>query len=399
MLAVAGALFFVLDRMGLHHMELPSELLKLTFLAGGVSIVSLFSITLNQTPDDTYVSYISSFFVWLFSAYAVCSVLERLHGNADVRLVFDYMLGVSVFQCIMAVLIDVSPVVKSMVDLVFFQNQELLHRIKRLYGIGASLDSAGVRFSVVLAAAGFFLSGAQERFPPVRQAVYVLSFLLVTVIGNMISRTTIVGFFVGLAVIIGGRLSLSKSQRSREGVSNAWIWFLSICLVFVICVGLYRESEDARKMFLFGFEGFFSLFQSGRFSTGSGEVLRTMYVFPESIHTWIIGDGYFLNSRYDPNYLGNAPTGGYYMGTDVGYLRFIFYFGLVGFFFIFSVMAYSAAICWRNYYAYRRLFLALFLVGLIIWFKVATDVFFFFALYISLSFIYNNLHHEKNGDI
>lgn len=55
-----------------------------------------------------------------------------------------------------------------------------------------------------------------------------------------------------------------------------------------------------------------------------------MYVFPDNLKTWIIGDGYFSNPyNTDPFYIGTRSRG-YYMGTDVGYLRFIFYFGLIG---------------------------------------------------------------------
>ena len=57
-----------------------------------------------------------------------------------------------------------------------------------------------------------------------------------------------------------------------------------------------------------------------------------MYVFPDNIKTWIIGDGYFANpGDTDPYYVG--PLGGaFYKSTDVGYLRFIFYFGVLGLF-------------------------------------------------------------------
>lgn len=45
---------------------------------------------------------------------------------------------------------------------------------------------------------------------------------------------------------------------------------------------------------------------------------------PENTRTWIIGDGYCGDPNNDPYYIGPQPKGGYYMGTDVGYMRFIF---------------------------------------------------------------------------
>lgn len=38
----------------------------------------------------------------------------------------------------------------------------------------------------------------------------------------------------------------------------------------------------------------------------------------------MIGDGYFENPRTDPYYIGYQWKG-FYMGTDVGYLRFLFF--------------------------------------------------------------------------
>lgn len=109
-----------------------------------------------------------------------------------------------------------------------------------------------------------------------------------------------------------------------------------------------------------------------------------MYVFPESLKTWIIGDGYIVNPvDVDPYYTGDIYEG-YYMGTDVGYLRFIFYFGLIGLI-AFSVFMYkSYRICCNRLVAYKNLFLLILLINFIVWFKVSTDVFLVFALFLMM---------------
>ena len=73
MLAVLGLLFAALEFGKRKDMEIPRELVFLFLLAGAVSLASLISITLNQTPDSTYVSYVISFSVWLSAAFATCS--------------------------------------------------------------------------------------------------------------------------------------------------------------------------------------------------------------------------------------------------------------------------------------------------------------------------------------
>ena len=150
----------------------------------------------------------------------------------------------------------------------------------------------------------------------------------------------------------------------------------------LISVILYNASPDIKEFMRFGFEGFFSLVETGEWQVDSNEMLKSMVVWPEELRTWIIGDGYFLNSRYDPNYLGDATDQGFYMGTDIGYLRFIFYFGLAGLVWVLAVVVYSAYVCGKSFREYAWLFVMALSVGLAVWAKVSTDVFLFFALFL-----------------
>ena len=105
-----------------------------------------------------------------------------------------------------------------------------------------------------------------------------------------------------------------------------------------------------------------------------------MMVFPDNVKTWIIGDGYFANPyNTDPTYVGYQP-GGYYMGTDIGYCRFIFYFGLIGLFVFSCFLILVAKECIALLPDYTMVILFILLLGFIIWLKVATDVFLVFAL-------------------
>ena len=120
-----------------------------------------------------------------------------------------------------------------------------------------------------------------------------------------------------------------------------------------------------------------------------------MVVYPETIHTWLLGDGYFENSRNDINYLGDATDQGFYMGTDIGYLRFIFYFGIPGMLLMVAVIAWSAQVCIRNFPKDKIVFLLALLVGLTVWFKVSTDTFLFFALFLSAAVLQEDDEAER----
>ena len=75
------------------------------------------------------------------------------------------------------------------------------------------------------------------------------------------------------------------------------------------------------------------------------------------------------------------------MGTDIGYLRFIFYFGIAGLIWIIAFIIYSAFICCKYFKDYTWLFVMALLVGLVVWAKVSTDVFLFFALFLCAAFL------------
>ena len=66
--------------------------------------------------------------------------------------------------------------------------------------------------------------------------------------------------------------------------------------------------ELVRKNFRFGFEGFVSLIEKGRWEVDSNETLKSMFVWPDNPKTWTIGDGYFSNPvNTDFYYTGSIP--------------------------------------------------------------------------------------------
>ncbi len=380
-----GFVFFAL--MHQRKLLIPKGLFILLLLASCVSLISLFSITYNRTPDTAYVSYIVSAAVWLSAAFVTCTIIHRVHGYIDVDLIVFYLASVCVFQCVMALLIDYIPAVQRFVDR-WVIGGEFYHEIHRLYGIGAGLDVAGTRFSCVLVTLGFYIGHKSKDFKGWKLALLFLAFAIITVVGNMIARTTLVGAALGLGYIILCGLSLMR-QPFQKGTTRLIGTIGTILLAIVpVIILFYNTNEQFRDLLRFGFEGFFSLAETGEWEVSSNDMLESMVVWPEDLETWIIGDGYFESQRWDPNYVGDAPVyeAGYYMGTDIGYCRFIFYFGLVGLLAISSVIAYAAFICTKEYPKYALMFWIALLAGFIMWWKSATDIFAFFTIFICASF-------------
>lgn len=342
-------------------------------LVGAVGIAVLFSFICfyatdyNYTTDYAYATYITSFAVWLFAAFTVCYVIHRFHGQVSFKLLTYYLAGVSAVQCILAILIDRIPAFKQVIDTFFFQGQGFFDRVDRLYGIGAALDPAGVRFSIVLLMiAALLVQDKEVRASRKSQIFLILSFLIITIIGNMIARTTTVGLLLALAYFV---FSTGVFQLViRKDFFKLFYTFGSILVIVVgISIFLYNQDATFHQQIRFAFEGFFNWMETGVWRTDSTDKLnKIMWVWPTDLKTWIIGTGLFDNWAF---------------GTDIGYCRFILYSGIIGLG-VFSLFFIYNAIVFANRYPQLRIFF-LFLLAMtfIIWMKVATDLFFIYALF------------------
>lgn len=361
------------------------EIFQLSLWAGLASLIGWISIVYNDTPDTAYATYIVSMWVWLSAAYVVTFCMRKMHGGVSVSLIIRYLVVVCISQCILALLIDTYPAFKQIIDLYVQQGQEFLNRknVQRLYGIGASLDVAGSRFAAVLTLIAFSTTMIEKTKFRKWMPCYLMAFFVIGIVGNMIARTTT----VGVVLALGYWLYVSKLYQFRFDRNYKQLWVWGLCL-FVVATGiaiyLYQVNSYVEKSLRFAFEGFFSLIEKGEWMVSSNERLKNMYVFPETLKTWIIGDGYFSNPLdVDPYFIGKE-IGGYYMGTDVGYLRFIFYFGLGGLLTMCMVLYKASSFCMRKLSLYKGMFVLLLLVNYVVWLKVSTDIFLVFALFLMI---------------
>jgi hypothetical protein len=191
---------------------------------------------------------------------------------------------------------------------------------------------------------------------------------------------------------LGYVILVSEVWRVNIKVSSLKMWknFLGIILLFTpIIIYLYKTNESAYDLLRFGFEGFFNWIETGKWTTGSTEILKTMWVLPDNIKTWMIGDGYFNN----PNaVVDDIP---FYMNTDIGYCRFIFYCGIIGFIVFASFFVYLTVACYKKYPKERHLFLLLLVLVFVVWAKVSTDIFLVYAIFIAMKNVQATMNPQQ----
>lgn len=374
------------------------QIFEISLIALLISLVGFFSMIYNNTNDTSYATYIVSMWVWLGGAYFVILLMRKIHGNVSIVIVGNYLIAACVMQCILAIMIDRIPVVFNTVNRYIGNfgvggNVEGFEDSGRLYGIGAAVDFAGIRFVAVLIMIACLVIEINNTFFRKLVPLYIMAFIIITVVGNMMSRTTVIGTLFAILYWIY-MTRMNHAIISKEMI-RLWKFVLGFLIVLIpIIIVLYHTNDFVYHNIRFAFEGFFSMVEKGYWETNSNNILKNMYRFPESFKTWIIGDGYFDNPTNDPYYIGYMWKG-FYMGTDVGYLRFIFYFGLLGLLLIMGFMFKVVQINIKRFPRYKIMFMLLLVVNYIIWFKVSTDIFPILSLLLMVDSEEDKLYMER----
>ena len=388
MLAVFGSMMLVFNTIRTKDYTLSKGLLNALMIAGLFSLVCFVSVIINDTKDYSYASYPMSAIVWIMGAYGAISFIRWTHKKVTIELVVRYLAGGAAFHCILSQVMDRNDSVKDFINSIFFVSQDM-EEMQRLYSFGVGLDPSGVRFAVILVMiAGVLTVSREVRKSTSLIVFYILSFVIISILGNIISRTTTVGMGLGL-FIFAISTGLYRFVLKVGKLKIIRILGGALALGIPSTIYYYNTNPSFREQVEYGFEGFFSMAESGEFQTGSTDVLATMWIWPEDTQTWIIGSGK----------IGSRDLNNYDYFTDIGYCRFVFYSGLIGLT-LFSIYFIYNGIHFSRYYPrYKYIFLLLIAVTFIVWIKVATDIFQLYALFYAFTDeeeLYASLDEEED---
>ena len=368
MLAVFGGGMLVFNTIRTKDYALSKGLLYALMIAGLFALVNFISLIINETEDYSYTSYPMSALVWVMGAYGAITFIRWTHKTVTIELVVRYLAGGAAFHSILSQLIDRNESVKNFITSIFFVSSDM-EEMRRLYSFGVGLDPSGVRFAVIL----IMIAGVLTLSRVVKKSIglmvfYFLCFVIISVLGNIISRTTTVGMGLGLFAF-GISTGLHKFVIKVSRIKIMRVFAVMLAIGTPIVIYYYNVNPSFKKQIEYGFEGFFSLVDSGEFQTSSTDELSTMWVWPHDTKTWLIGSGVFFSKSSDFTYF-----------SDIGYCRFIFYSGLIGFTVFGLYFVYNAIYFAIRYPRYKYIFLLMILVTFIVWAKVATDIFQLYAL-------------------
>ena len=311
------------------------------------------------------------------------------------NIVCNYLILLCVLQCVSVLLIDTYPAFRNWTT-AMIPEMSYYQEIDRMYGLGPALDVAGIRFGAVLLAIAHLLTNNEITKNVKSLTAYIIAFIFILVVGSMVGRTTSAGGGIALLYLAWYYRTSIFSQRNRK-----YIFLLLFIVVagFFAVVYLYNNNAAFYENVRFAFEGFFNWWELGEWTTTSTERWKTMIIWPDNTKTWLIGDGYFDGpTGNDPYYVGPFNTG-FYKWTDVGYLRFIFYFGLLGLSLFAIYFCKVAATCAYRFKVHRALFLLVLFFNFAVWFKVSTDIYIFFALFLCLPYNEERVYNDERVTI
>lgn len=349
---------------------------------GVMSILSAYTLSYNGTSDTMYLYYFTTSFLMLSSGYFTMKVMYWIYkGNVTYDIVVYYCLLAVFAQLIFGM---ISYLNKPLVMPLLLKTEEGLLQLNsresgRFIGLGQYFMNLGVANGFVLLLVSTILKFSKEYGIHGKIKFWItVCYILIALLGNMQARTTGICFLFSLAYLLFSSLKLNFSTlRSGLGQIVKSLLFIAVLILFVTTY-FGDELQKYHTALDYGFELFNSV-QSGKGAkTHSSDMLKWMLtIWPETTKTWFIGDGlYFLEG------------GNYYMRTDVGYARLIFYFGIFG---MATYYIYQLIVAYWSFkevfYRWKSLLFYLVLMLFLVNVKSCVD----FVFYYSLFFSYNIL--------
>ena len=397
------ALFFytaIKEHYNKGKLVIPRPIIGLGILYLPIMIVSLIAIAINGTNDFEFVKYPISPVITIFSAYITISFARNIYPQLTFSKIAVYVIQIVFVQAILSVAMYYN---KGFHDALYsFVEMDALETMitkkvvgMRLLGYGANLMMLGIGNDIALLLIAILLKDRKKQIlgPSVNNFWLIFSFIFISIIGMMQARTTTLGILFSLAYLFFPQIKKVDFTHFFTGIKSLG----SIVLYTIIIAGIFtiffpQFLKSSQGLLGYGFEMVNNYEDKGTLSTESTDGLIWMYsVYPKTLHTWLIGDAKFYRVAGDTSSL-------YYMGIDIGYLRLIFYFGVIG---CFTYIFYQLAFIWQSFSYLRKYYqlIPYYFMIYILFFNAKSfiDMTQYVALFWVFGFYYNKQLQEKNN--
>lgn len=323
---IVTLIFFIVYR----RERVPTEIVNISLFFLLSLSFSVFVLLYTESNDLTVVRMHVDYII---SILAVSYVIALILINMKIDIVSAIIIMAFIQACLMLLMISFPAFQKLILNLIDVDGIKRAEGGYRFRGVGftglATYSMAVVQsFSLFLFPLYWSRSSSSWRF--IASCIVFITICISTLISARTSIIFIVSlFFYFLYIIVFSSMPILKRRIVLVVFSS--IAFISIGFIYLASA----ESNELATMYNWGTELYRNFSESGSVRTESTDALATLYFMPEQF-TLILGDGVYINE-----------TGGYYMSTDVGYIRIALYGGVFGsflFYFSFAFLMYVAYI-------------------------------------------------------
>lgn len=325
----AAGFILIFLKVGGEYWSINRPIFKVIIITLGLSLFALLVQARTSGFDFYFLKYSLDGLFLLLSSYLIIYLGKNFFNEFNVVKLFDLIIYATLIQAVISFFFFLNPsLFRDFVSLLNPDvNQGLLVRVgyinKRLMGIGNSFFTGVINYGfsfLILTALPYFKYSRVSG----NKYFYWGSVCLIGAAGLFTGRTFIVA--LGISFLMLTIIERKKLYRFSKNIFKALVIVGILAILFYQVLTIYIDAARLNIIFSFVFELFINFIQTGEIQSSSSSVLMDMYKFPDNPLTWIFGDGRMVD-----------PSGGYYMHTDVGYLRLLFYFGIFGvLFYIFS---------------------------------------------------------------
>ena len=314
--------FIIHPKLCLNFFAVKHKIIKVIKYPVLMALLSIFGMIINGSCDFTFVYFPIQIIYLLLLSFCILQITRRYYIKLDYYIVSKYYILCLIIQSIIALVMFVNEPVR---DLIFdLQGFELNDRVIRMFlgvrllGLGCFYFGGGILYGLGLILLIPFMFKSRNKSYLLK---LILIYLYLFAVGCFFARTCMIGFAVS-ALLIASCLFKSKLRHQAFTIikqSLIWTSLITISLVSIY-ISSPRLQEDYGKIIDFGFEAFINLSENGELSTKSSDGLQEEHlkILPDDIKTYLIGDTRWMDGEH------------YYKGSDVGYIRLLFFFGIGG---------------------------------------------------------------------
>ena len=316
-ISVVGLIYYFIR----FHGKDPYKLRKIIVLIIPLAFWMLLSVLINQSDQPWFLQYVVLQVLYIFGAAFVVDVGKIDSIKYALILVSVYVL----IQNLIAFLGMQMPGITNVISTLQHAKDDYYENLFefRARGFGEHYFFTGG----IWAALGILAITYLKKIEIVSMRVFVVVFITIFITGMFVARTAMTG-------IVALLLFLMPIKKN---------WYKLVLFLIggalLIPATLYIEKELIRRDVNTGyaFEVIDTFVGTGSLKTGSSNRTIEMWnTIPTETKTWLIGDAKYTDNR----------SGGYYMHIDVGYLRVIFYGGVIG---LLLYLLYTFKLCQLTY--------------------------------------------------